>query len=112
MPSPTLLRVGSGSDATAGGRPPLDHMSRFKTFAAACWASAGAALVIPGFVAQARWEAPFSWWDNNISELGEVSAPWHVYANASFVVTGVLLAVGVLAFTRGVARLLLLAGSD
>lgn len=86
-------------------------MTRFKTFAAACWGSAGAALVIPGFIAQTRWVAPFSWWDNNISDLGETSAPWYMYANASFALTGALLAVGIVAHTRGVARVLLLAGS-
>jgi hypothetical membrane protein len=86
-------------------------MSRLQVFAAACWGSAGPALVVPGLVAAARWDAPFSWWRNNISDLGEAGAPWHLYANLSLVLTGALLAVGALGLTRGVARLLLLLGS-
>lgn len=68
-------------------------------------------LLLPGIIAAAHWDSPFSWWDNNISDLGEVRAPWHVYANASFVLTGVLLGIGVVGHTRGAARVLLLAGS-
>src|SRR5204863_9988502 len=90
-------------------------MTRFKSFAAACWASAGAVLLLPGLIAAAHWDSPYpgpySWWDNNISDLGEVRAPWHLFADASFAATGVLLAVGALAHSRGLARVLLIAGS-
>ena len=86
-------------------------MSRFNAFAAACWGTAGPALVVPGLVAARQWDAPFSWWHNNISDLGEVGAPWHMYANASFVLTGALLAFGILALTHGLARVLLLLGA-
>jgi hypothetical membrane protein len=86
-------------------------MTRFQTFAAACWGSAGAVLLLPGFIAAAHWDTSFTWWDNNISDLGEVRAPWHMYANASFVLTGLLLAIGTIAHARGVSRVLLLAGS-
>jgi len=96
------------------GPPPtttLDHMTRFKDFAAACWAAAAAVLLLPGLIAASHWDAPFSWWHNNISDLGETRAPWHLYANASFIATGVLVAIGTIAHTRGPARMLLLAGS-
>jgi hypothetical membrane protein len=86
-------------------------MTRFGAVAAACWASAGLVLLLPGIIAAAHWDTPFTWWDNNISDLGEARAPWHIYANASFVLTGVLLGVGTVAHTRGLSRGLLLAGS-
>lgn len=86
-------------------------MTRFGAVAAACWGSAGAVLLLPGIIAAAHWDTPFTWWDNNISDLGEVRAPWHVYANASFALTGLLLGAGTLAHTRGLSRCLLLAGS-
>lgn len=87
-------------------------------------AAAGLAFFVGQIVVQSAWTTPFSWAENNISDLGMrtcgewgepvryVCSPWHAGMNAVFVVNGVLIAIGAVLAIRGrVARILLLAAA-
>ncbi|TQS43296.1 DUF998 domain-containing protein [Cryptosporangium phraense] len=87
-------------------------------------ATAGLAFFVGQLVVQSAWTTPFSWADNNISDLGMVScgdwgdparyvcSPWHAGMNAVFVANGILIAIGaLLAVPRRLARVLLLAAA-
>ncbi len=100
---------------------------------AACWLLATALFLLANVIVGFGWRDPsFSWATNNISDLGNVTcgrwdttrprdvcSPWHAAMNSTMVLTGVLLALGVLltwqalghgAATR-VAQTLTLAGA-
>ncbi|GAA0243217.1 DUF998 domain-containing protein [Cryptosporangium japonicum] len=74
-------------------------------------ASAGTLFFVGQWVVQSAWTEPFSWADNNISDLGEVSAPWHRLMNTVFVLNGALVATGAVTLFRGAVRYLLLAAA-
>lgn len=100
---------------------------------AACWLIATPLFVAANVIVALAWQRPpYNWTTHNISDLGnvtcgvwdttrprEVCSPWHVAMNSSMIMTGVLLAFGVLltwsALGPGaaarVAQLLALAGS-
>ena len=78
---------------------------------ASALALAGLFFFVGQLVVQAAWTTPFSWADNNISDLGETSAPWHALMNAVFVTNGLLLAVGAVTLFRRAARYLFLAAA-
>ncbi|MFG1921668.1 DUF998 domain-containing protein [Cryptosporangium sp. NPDC048952] len=94
-----------------------------KLLGALALVAAGALFFVGQVVVQAAWTAPFSWADNNISDLGMVGcgdwgsppryvcSPWHVLMNAVFVTNGVLIAIGAIGLFRGAARYLLLAAA-
>ncbi|MFF3455368.1 DUF998 domain-containing protein [Streptomyces sp. NPDC002730] len=76
---------------------------------AAAWIVATVQFLVVQLVVQSAWRMPYSWADNNISDLGNVEcqiwdvsrpryvcSPLHDAMNASFVVHGVLLLVGTL----------------
>ena len=78
---------------------------------AAALTTAGVLFFAGQLIAQSAWTTPFSWADDNISDLGETTAPWHTLMNTVFVVNGVLVAVGAVTLQRGAARVLLLAAA-
>ncbi|SHM94457.1 DUF998 domain-containing protein [Cryptosporangium aurantiacum] len=99
-------------------------MNRYRVLGGLALAVAGVAFFVGQVVVQSAWTTPFSWADNNISDLGMVScgtwgdparyvcSPWHPLMNAVFVVNGVLIAIGVVLGLRGrAARGLLLAAA-
>lgn len=94
-----------------------------KILGAITLATAGLLFFVGQLVVQSAWTTPFSWADNNISDLGMVAcrdwgsparyvcSPWHPLMNAVFVLNGVLIAVGALGVFRGAVRYLLLAAA-
>lgn len=78
---------------------------------AVCWTAAPIVFVVANLLAQAAWTTPYSWGDNNISNLGHVSCAWfkylyvcsprHAWMNAGFVVTGLLIVAGTMLTHRG-----------
>ena len=77
-----------------------------KRIGAICWLLAAAALLGAQLVAQTGWHGTYSWANNNISDLGNVTCgPWgdnhryvcsplHAWLNASMILYGALLASG------------------
>ncbi|MFC9435330.1 DUF998 domain-containing protein [Nocardia sp. NPDC057030] len=85
--------------------------SRIASIAGLAWVSTVQYFVVL-FVVQSRWTTPYSWTRNAISDLGAetcfhsehvdtwVCSPWHVLANASWVLTGLCLTAGALLAAR------------
>ncbi|WP_336048468.1 DUF998 domain-containing protein [Streptomyces sp. CA2R101] len=83
--------------------------SRTTRIGAAAWIVAVVQFLVVQLVVEAGWRTPYSWAENNISDLGNVScrmwddsrpryvcSPLHDVMNAGFAVHGVLLFVGML----------------
>ena len=87
------------------------HKTRWITtsrIAALAMIAGPAQFMVANIVTQLGWSTPYSWADNNISDLGNVHcavsrdgdpryicSPWHVVLNTSAVLDGLLLIVGV-----------------
>lgn len=83
---------------------------RLHRVGAACWLLAAPLFLAANVIVGLAWRDPsFSWATNNISDLGnvtcgvwdttrprEVCSPWHAAMNSSMILTGALLALGVL----------------
>ncbi|KUL36904.1 hypothetical protein ADL22_23755 [Streptomyces sp. NRRL F-4489] len=80
---------------------------------AAAWLIGAAQFLIVQLIASAAWHTPFSWAENNISDLGNVHcqtwdasrpryvcSPLHDAMNISFAVHGILLLIGIVATRR------------
>ena len=110
------MRSPESTDPIAGHdeREARDPDRRPRVLAAAAWLIGSAQFFVAQFVVAAAWDTPFSWARNNISDLAEtgcrsapgdgrwISSPLHPVMNASFVLTGVFLAVGALVLMRAV----------
>ena len=93
-------------------------LTRPAILGALCWLVAGPLFLAANVMASLGWRDPrFSWATNNISDLGNVHcgvwdttrpryvcSPWHGPMNAAVVLTGILLAAGILLGWRAAAR--------
>ncbi|NDL60544.1 DUF998 domain-containing protein [Phytoactinopolyspora mesophila] len=89
------------------------HSGRKSRIAVAVlWLVGTVQFFVAQLVVEASWDTRYSWADNNISDLAEtacrhapedgrwICSPLHPLMNASFMLTGVLLALGALLFMR------------
>lgn len=79
---------------------------RLRVLAGAAWLIGAAQFFVAQLAVEAAWDTPFSWAHNNISDLAEtgcrnapgdgrwICSPLYPIMNISFVLTGVLLALG------------------
>jgi len=93
-------------------------LTRPAILGALCWLVAGPLFLAANVMASLGWRDPrFSWATNNISDLGNVHcgvwdttrpryvcSPWHGPMNAAVILTGILLAAGILLAWRAAAR--------
>lgn len=93
-------------------------LTRPAILGALCWLVAGPLFLAANVMASLGWHDPrFSWTTNNISDLGNVHcgvwdttrpryvcSPWHGPMNAAVILTGILLAAGILLGWRTVPR--------
>ena len=93
-------------------------LTRPAILGALCWLVAGPLFLAANVMASLGWRDPrFSWATNNISDLGNVHcgvwdttrpryvcSPWHGPMNAAVILTGILLAAGILLGWRTVPR--------
>jgi hypothetical membrane protein len=93
-------------------------LTRPAVLGALCWHVAGPLFLAANLLASLGWRDPrYNWATNNISDLGNVHcgvwdttrpryvcSPWHTPMNAAFILTGMLLAAGILLGWRAAAR--------
>lgn len=89
------------------GRPGKTAARTERRVGAYAWLLAGPLFLVGQLVAGSRWRPPYSWADNNISDLGNVHcglwgadgryvcSPLHWLMNVTFVATGLLVLAGV-----------------
>ena len=94
----------------------LSHSTRYAAGSIVIAASLVQFLVVQLLV-ESRWDTPYSWATNNVSDLGNVTcgswgpddryvcSPWHDLMNVSFVVFGVGIVVGTLILGRALGLL-------
>jgi len=90
-----------------GSRSFVAWLLESRTAGACSWVLAAIFFLLAQLVAGAAWTRPYSWASHNISDLGATScgpwqgggrwvcSPWHEVMNIGFVITGVLVVLGV-----------------